>query len=236
MSVLLSDYSSDCPNGNHHPSGDDMDLEFPPTHHPMLAPDVIHSEEHDPLAGRGGKPKIHPGSGPTVSSRPDRVTSSTTTTSTTTQQSPPGRTRRPQYPTTTTTPMPLPPHPHEPPFTDLPEDYYDAEDYKFPEPDFGDKSSVQENPVNNIPHSDSSNIALIISIIAGALIVIILIVLLVLKIKGRRDSNFKVDESKNYEGIPTMPTTMINGQGNGTIKPGDRRPVKKQKDIKEWYV
>ncbi|ROT82473.1 hypothetical protein C7M84_024363 [Penaeus vannamei] len=47
----------------------------------------------------------------------------------------------------------------------------------------------------------------------------------------------KGDETKNYEGIPTVPTPMVNGQGNGNIKPGDRRPVKKQsKDVKEWYV
>lgn len=87
-------------------------------------------------------------------------------------------------------------------------------------------------------HSDASgSVALIISIVAGTLIVVILIVLLVLKFKGRQDGAYKVDESKNYEGIPTVPTPMINGQGNGAIKPGDRRPVKKQsKDVKEWYV
>ncbi|XP_042239811.1 neurexin-1-like isoform X2 [Homarus americanus] len=206
-------------------NGDDRDLEFQATHHPMLAPDVIHSEEHDQSTTDLGQPKRDPGSGPT--------TTTTTSTTTTTTQTP--RTKqRPR--TTTTTPAGAPPPRQQPPYTSD----YDYGDYIFPNvipTDTRDKSRVIEDPLDQI-HSDvAGSVALFISIIAGALIIIILIVLLVLKFKGRQDGAYKVDESKNYEGIPTMPTPMINGQGNGAIKPGDRRPVKKQsKDVKEWYV
>ncbi|XP_069165959.1 neurexin 1 isoform X1 [Procambarus clarkii] len=203
-------------------NGDDMDLEFPATHHPMLAPDVIHSEERDPSSTGFGQPKKDPGSGPTTST-------TTTSTTTTTTQTPRTRQR-----TTTTIPVAPSSRPQEPPDTND----YDY-DYNFPavQPDNKKKSSVKEDPIDQIHSEAAGSVALIISIIAGALIIVILIVLLILKFKGRQDGAYKVDESKNYEGIPTMPTPMINGQGNGTIKPGDRRPVKKQsKDVKEWYV
>nr|XP_053656574.1 neurexin-3-beta-like [Cherax quadricarinatus] len=191
-------------------NGDDIDIEFPAIHHPMVAPGVIHSEEHNPSSNGSGPPRKDPGSGPTT----------TTTTTKTTTQTP--RTRqRPQ--TTMATPVAPPSRPQEPPFTVT--DY--EHEYPYPEVEFNNnkKSSVKEDPLDQIHSEAAGNVALIISIIAGALIIVILIILLILKFKGCQDGTYKVDESKNYEGIPTMPTPMINGQGNGTIKPGDRRPV-----------
>lgn len=208
-------------------SGDDMDLEFSATHHPILSPEVIHSEEHrdhTPPPHGFGTTKKDPGSGPTTTSRPATVTPSRTTT-TTTQ---PPRTKQP-WPTSTTPATPTS-RPQPPPHTA--EYEYDYNDFENRE-----KSDVKEDPIDVIDKGVGGSVALIISIIAGVLIIVILIILLILKFKGHQDGTYKVDESKNYEGIPTMPTPMINGQGNGTIKPGDRRPVKKQsKDVKEWYV
>ncbi|KAK7071822.1 hypothetical protein SK128_017155 [Halocaridina rubra] len=206
--------------------GDDMEVEFPVTNHPMLAPDVIHSEEHEPSHTRNKDP----GSGSTTTG-PTLVLPSTTTTTTTTTSP---RTRKwPPKPTPTAYPpsQPQPPPPH------YDTDYYEY--IEFPEePESNKPTVIKEDPPRDTLHSDAAgSIPLIISIIAGALIIVILIILLILKLKGRRDGNYKVEETKNYEGIPTMPTPMINGQGNGNIKPGDRRPVKKQsKDVKEWYV
>lgn len=197
----------------------------------MLAPDIIHSEEDSPGStglghANGGR---GPGSSLTTPSRPEPTSPTTSTTTTATH------TQHPRHhstsTTTTTTTTPLPPYPQPP------VDY----DYPFyPEVPFQKETNKvqKEGGPHEAIHSDGSgSVALIISIVAGTLIVVILIVLLVLKFKGRQDGAYKVDESKNYEGIPTVPTPMINGQGNGAIKPGDRRPVKKQsKDVKEWYV
>lgn len=212
--------------------GDDTDLEFNPTHHPMLAPDVIHSEEHDPSIN-GGRGK-DPGSGPTTPTRPDLVTPTSTPTETTTTSTP--RTHQ-HYTTTPSPPTPPPSLPQPSP----PIEYPDYSDFNYPD-DFFSNTPVNNDVKKVTPqdriHSDAAgSVALIISIIAGSLIIIILIILLVLKLKGRQDAAYKVDESKSYEGMPTLQTPMINGQGNGTVKPGDRRPVKKQsKDVKEWYV
>ncbi|XP_071518617.1 neurexin 1 isoform X3 [Panulirus ornatus] len=190
--------------------------------------EVIHSEEHrdhTPPPHGFETTKKDPGSGPTTTSRPATVTPSRTTT-TTTQ---PPRTKQPWA--TSTTPATPTSRPQPPPHTVTEYDY----DYHAFEN--GEKSDVKEDRIDVIDKGVGGSIALIISIIAGVLIIVILIILLILKFKGHQDGTYKVDESKNYEGIPTMPTPMINGQGNGTIKPGDRRPVKKQsKDVKEWYV
>ncbi|XP_045116786.1 neurexin-1-like isoform X2 [Portunus trituberculatus] len=211
---------------------DDTDLEFPPSHHPMLAPEIIHSEEDSPgSTGLGHSNSRGPGSGPTTPSRPEPTppSSSTTTTSTHTPNA-----RHHPTSTTTTTTTPLPPYSYpQPPLE------YDYHEFGYPEMnEKGNNKGRKDDGPHEAIHSDTSgSVALVISIVAGTLIVVILIVLLVLKFKGRQDGAYKVDESKNYEGIPTVPTPMINGQGNGAIKPGDRRPVKKQsKDVKEWYV
>ncbi|KAK3867252.1 hypothetical protein Pcinc_027284 [Petrolisthes cinctipes] len=210
-------------------SGDDTDLEFNPTHHPMLAPDVIHSEEHDPSIN-GGRRK-DPGSGPTTPTRPDLVTPTSTPTDTTTSTP-----RIHQHYTTTPSPHTPPPSLPQP---SPPIEYPDYSDINYND-DFYSNVPVNDVKKTNSQdriHSDAAgSVALIISIIAGSLIIIILIILLVLKLKGRQDAAYKVDESKSYEGMPTLQTPMINGQGNGTVKPGDRRPVKKQsKDVKECF-
>ena len=87
-------------------------------------------------------------------------------------------------------------------------------------------------------HGDSSKqVALIISIVAGILIVIIIIILIVLKCNSKSREISKIEEAKTYACLSQGPTMIVNGQGNGTAKPGDRRPVKKErKDVKEWYV
>lgn len=209
-----------------------MELENPATHQPLLKPEIIHSEERE-SSRTGGKKD--PGSGPTTTRSFFAVTEGTTTSTTT----PTPRTRPRPRPTTVATSFPsIGPQ--------IPADYDDiGDDYNHDYNSFnentgipGDPTKVRTSTNNNQIHSDASGgIALVISIIAGALIIVILIILLILKFKGRRDGTYKVDETKNYEGIPTVPTPMVNGQGNGNIKPGDRRPVKKQsKDVKEWYV
>ncbi|XP_042874196.1 neurexin-1-like isoform X2 [Penaeus japonicus] len=213
-------------------NGDDVELENPATHQPLLKPEIIHSEERE-SSRTGGKKD--PGSGPTTTRSFFAVTEGTTTSTTT----PTPRTRPRPRPTTVATSFPsIGPQ--------IPADYDDiGDDYNHDYNSFnentgipGDPTKVRTSTNNNQIHSDASGgIALVISIIAGALIIVILIILLILKFKGRRDGTYKVDETKNYEGIPTVPTPMVNGQGNGNIKPGDRRPVKKQsKDVKEWYV
>ncbi|XP_037079238.1 neurexin-1a-like [Pollicipes pollicipes] len=66
-------------------------------------------------------------------------------------------------------------------------------------------------------------VAMIIGIIAGALIVIIVCILIVLKVQGRAERRYKMDESKAYLGArgssPTPPLLP-----------------KKNRDVKEWYV
>ncbi|XP_066961792.1 neurexin 1 isoform X2 [Macrobrachium rosenbergii] len=206
--------------------GDDIEVEFPVTNHPMLAPDVIHSEEHEPTHYNKNK---DPGSGPTTTGSTLAFTSSSTTSTTSPPTRPPMKGSNTK-PTATSYPPSLP-QPSPPTY-----DYYD-EYTDFTEEEFPKKPTVIKEDPPDLHSEAAGGVALIISIIAGALIIIILIILLVLKFKGRQDGNYKVDQTKNYEGIPTMPTPMINGQGNGNIKPGDRRPVKKQsKDVKEWYV
>lgn len=214
------------------PAGDDVELENPATNQPLLQPEIIHSEERESSRAGGKK---DPGSGPTTTRSFFAVTESTTTSTTT----PTPRTRPRPRPTTAAPPFPsIGPQ--------VPIDYEDSDtDYGHGYDSFeetpgisGDPTKVRTPNAKDQIHSDASGgIALVISIIAGALIIVILIILLILKFKGRRDGTYKVDETKNYEGIPTVPTPMVNGQGNGNIKPGDRRPVKKQsKDVKEWYV
>lgn len=103
-----------------------------------------------------------------------------------------------------------------------------------------------------INNSDlSGSIALIISIIAGALIAIILIILLILKFKGRPDVRYKIDEGKSFCQEPSAALlggaagaapvhqggqVSYNGalrNGQGGSKNGKKRELK---DIKEWYV
>ncbi|XP_043272551.1 neurexin-3 isoform X2 [Venturia canescens] len=94
-------------------------------------------------------------------------------------------------------------------------------------------------------HSDAAkSAALVIAIIAGALIAIVLIILLILKFKNRPETNYKVDETKNFCQDPNAALLgaaagsgqQYNGStkaGAGSSKNGKKRELK---DIKEWYV
>jgi len=88
------------------------------------------------------------------------------------------------------------------------------------------------------------------------MIIIILIILIILKIKGRADASYKVDESKSFHQGYGAQAALLNGsQGNGVhtdkgggygvgvgmppLNPavGPVKVAKKQsKDVKEWYV
>lgn len=95
----------------------------------------------------------------------------------------------------------------------------------------------------------SGGIALIISIIAGALIAIILIILLILRFKGRPDVRYKIDEGKSFCQEPSaalLGGAPVQGGGNGgqpyngalrNGQGGSKNGKKRElKDIKEWYV
>lgn len=92
-------------------------------------------------------------------------------------------------------------------------------------------------------------------VIAATMIIIILIILIILKIKGRADASYKVDESKSFHQGYGAQAALLNGsQGNGVhtdkggygvgvgmppLNPavGPVKVAKKQsKDVKEWYV
>lgn len=101
---------------------------------------------------------------------------------------------------------------------------------------------------DRISSEAAENTALIIGIIAGTMIAIILIILIILRFKHRSAASYKVDESKNYQRsqgpnaalLPAASSGQFqqngnvrNGNGNGN---GNGKAVKKQKDVKEWYV
>lgn len=97
--------------------------------------------------------------------------------------------------------------------------------------------------VPSIHTEAAKHTALIIVIIAGALIAIILIILLILKFKNRPDTNYKVDETKNFCQDPNAALLGAAGsdqQYNGALKAGtntSKNGKKRElKDIKEWYV
>jgi len=92
-------------------------------------------------------------------------------------------------------------------------------------------------------------------VIAATMIIIILVILIILKIKGRSDASYKVDESKSFHQGYGAQAALLNGsQANGMhsekganygvgmppLNPavGPVKVVKKQnnKDVKEWYV
>ena len=124
--------------------------------------------------------------------------------------------------------------------------HYTIPDYNYKNLDFTPVEYYEtrvDDPKIDKPHqgviqSDSSKqAALIISIVAGILIIIIIIILIVLKCNGKGQEISKIEEAKTYASLSQGPTMIVNGQGNGTVKAGDRRPVKKErKDVKEWYV
>lgn len=205
------------------------DLEFPVTPRPMLEPEIIHSEEHGIVGVDRGQ--FHNG----------RITTSTVTT--TWNQPPPLPPPRPRPTTTTTTTTRRPTRKSyyfPTTTTSTTEQYpffgvmdYDS-DYHIPDVDPKDQSP---EIIEDIQSDSDKQTALIISIVAGVLIIIILIILLWLKCKGSPDRSYKVDESKSYRTLGQGPTVVANGQNNGLVKAADRRPVKKQsKDVKEWYV
>lgn len=126
----------------------------------------------------------------------------------------------------------FPSNPDEYGFHDLDYNILDFPDTKVVEP-------KKEKPkhVQGIQSDSSKQVALIISIVAGVLIVVIIIILIVLKCNGKSREISKIEEAKTYASLSQGPTMIVNGQGNGTVKAGDRRPVKKErKDVKEWYV
>lgn len=207
----------------------------------MLEPDVIHSEEHGVIRGNNGQ--YHgkmttstvttaiwnqPPFSPPPPRRPTTTTTTTTPRTTTTTRRP---TRRPYYYTTTTTTTTD--YPHNPvPNPDYP-NYFNPEN--VPSEDV--RRDRHPEIIEDIQSDSAKQTALIISIVAGILIVIILLILFWLKCKGSPDRSYKVEKTKSYHTLNQGPTVVANGQGNGMVKPGDRRPVKKQnKDVKEWYV
>ena len=193
----------------------------------MVVPGIIHSGEHDSTSrvydtGVKRPPQVYyPPTEPTTKEPP--------------YQPPP----RPS-PTTSSTSSTTTAPPYIPPIDpDLSYDYEYEENLAnnpiFPPRERDDQ--IDHYDITGVQSDSSKQTSLIISIVAGILIIIILIILFVLKCKSRSDARYKVDESKNYSSLSQGPTMIVNGQGNGQLKPGDRRPVKKQsKDVKEWYV
>ncbi|XP_076046488.1 neurexin 1 isoform X2 [Oratosquilla oratoria] len=227
-----------------------MDMDNVNTNGPLLPPTEINSDEHNNnLAKTNGSPGSSSSGSSSGSSGSSGSSSSLQSNNSPIAQPTPSSTisssstlfTSPTTTTTTTTSTYAPPS-HNPP----PPPKYEPEDYiyEYPQPpDEATPTREETYPPRDQIYSDTAEfIALVIGIVAGALIIVILIILLILKIKGRGNGHYKVDENKaynTYKGIPTGPTGhMANGHhGNGNIKPGDRRPVKKQsKDVKEWYV
>lgn len=121
-------------------------------------------------------------------------------------------------------------------------DYYEYkfEDVDLVEQDYEDTgldTKKVEVPNTGIQDDSSKQVPLIISIVAGILIIIIIIILIILKCNSNSREISKIEEAKTYASLSQGPTMIVNGQNNGTVKAGDRRPVKKErKDVKEWYV
>lgn len=63
--------------------------------------------------------------------------------------------------------------------------------------------STAKRTRDRISSEAAENTAMIIGIVAGALIAVILVVLLVLKFVNRSNSNYKVDERKNFGKSPS---------------------------------
>ena len=224
-------------------SGDDSgrEQEISPTRHPRINPKIIHSGEeniHTKSVNKVGS--INPSINlPGVTKRPPQIYIPSTRAPTThyppyqpPPQPPASMVPRPSISTTTST-------------YDIIHNYDDYDVYpdsnlNFPPDPLPPEINEPGDGIKSRPEVQSEiqqKTSLIISIVAGILIVIILIILIVLKCKGRNDTRYKVDESKNYSSLSQGPTMIVNGQGNGQMKPGDRRPIKKQsKDVKEWYV
>ncbi|CAL4079401.1 unnamed protein product, partial [Meganyctiphanes norvegica] len=200
------------------------------THRPMLSPDDIHSEE------KSGKNPISGGRMDDSSTTSPKSTTTTTATTTTTT--------RPRTYATPSKPHPTPQR-HSPDLIDIHD--YKPTDYDYKQ-DYETDVSIDDVIINKPKeeHKEKSyqihsawenDLALYACIVAGILIVVVIVILIVLWFKRGNNTNYKVDTSKDIQVIPTATTPMLNGQGNGNIKPGDRRPIKKQsKDIKEWYV
>lgn len=97
----------------------------------------------------------------------------------------------------------------------------------------------KESPtlMHGVKDKSDQQIPLIISIVAGVLIVFIVIILIVLKCSAKSQELTKMEEAKTYASLNQTPAAMGAGTQN-CGKAGDRRPIakKERKDVKEWYV
>lgn len=96
----------------------------------------------------------------------------------------------------------------------------------------------KEDPVNQGPNRGplELNIALIIGIAAGILLLLLILAYALYKYKSRDEGSYKIDESKNYQYPDTAskPSSQVNG---GVSKSGmQASKPKSKKDVKEWYV
>lgn len=95
---------------------------------------------------------------------------------------------------------------------------------------------------DRISSESAENTALVIGIIAGTMIAVILIILIILRFKHKNASSYKAEENKCYQqsqgpnAALLPPASSGQFEQNGTLRNGNGKSSRKQKDVKEWYV
>jgi len=85
----------------------------------------------------------------------------------------------------------------------------------------------------------AQNITVVIGVIAGSMIAVILLILIVLRFKSRSTAAYKLDDSKHSQQGPSaalLPPPVPEPLAPALRNSNNNGRVRKQKDVKEWYV